>query len=64
MFESKGAQMNEAEVKGLMNNVPIPNDETIAAMEEVEKLLHDPQSKVFNSAEELFADLEAEDAED
>lgn len=56
--------MNEVKAKDLKSNAPIPNDETIAAMEEAEKLFHDPQSKVFNSAEELFTDLEAEDVED
>ena len=35
----------------------IPNEETIAAMEEAEKMLNDPNAKKFNSVEELFMEL-------
>ncbi|MCR5661948.1 MAG: hypothetical protein K6G50_07445 [bacterium] len=35
----------------------IPNDETLAAMEEAEEMLKDPNAKKFSSVQELFADL-------
>ncbi len=35
----------------------IPNDETVAAMEETEDMLKDPNTKKFSSVQELFADL-------
>ena len=38
-----------------------PNEETIAAFEEGERMLLDPNSKTYNSAEELFAELDAEE---
>ena len=37
-----------------------PNEITIAAFEEGERLLADPNSKTYNSSEELFAELDAE----
>lgn len=37
----------------------IPNDTTIAAIEEGEKLLHDPNARRFKSVEELFEELES-----
>ena len=38
-----------------------PNAETIAAIEEAEQLLKDPNTKKYTSVEELFKDLEADD---
>ena len=35
----------------------IPNEETVAAMEDAEKMLNDPNAQKFNSVEELFAEL-------
>lgn len=43
------------------DNIEVPNAETIAAMEEAEKLSHDPNAKTFTSVEELFKDLEADE---
>ena len=37
------------------------NAETIAAIEEAEQLLKDPNTKKYTSVEELFEDLNAED---
>ena len=37
-----------------------PNEETIAAFEEGEKMLRDPNTKKYDSVEELFEDLDAE----
>lgn len=38
----------------------IPNEETIKAMEETEKLLKDPNAKAYNSFRELLEDIEDE----
>ena len=38
-----------------------PNTETIAAIEEVQRLKADPNKKVYNSFEELLADIDLED---
>ncbi len=35
----------------------IPNEETMKAIEESEKLLNSPNAKKFNSVKELFEDL-------
>ena len=35
----------------------IPNDETIAAMEEAEEMLNDPDAQKFSSVQDLFAEL-------
>ena len=35
----------------------IPNDETIAAMEEAEEMLNDPNAQKFSSVQDLFAEL-------
>ena len=37
------------------------NAETIAAVEEVQRLKTDPNKKVYNSFEELLADIDLED---
>lgn len=37
-----------------------PNETTIKAFEEGERLLSDPNSKTYNSSEELFEELDAE----
>ena len=37
------------------------NAETIAAFEEAERILRDPNAKTFNSVAELMTDLEFED---
>ncbi len=34
-----------------------PNADTISAMEEAEAMLHDPNTKVFHSLDELWEDL-------
>lgn len=36
-----------------------PNAETIAAMKETEKMLHDPNAKSFSSVEDFMKDLES-----
>lgn len=41
-----------------------PNEETIAAMEEAEQLLHDPNAQTFSSVEELLAELKTVDTEE
>ena len=38
-----------------------PNTETIAAIEEVQRLKADPNKKVYNNFEELLADIDLED---
>jgi DNA-damage-inducible protein J len=38
--------------------VDLPNDETLKAMEETERLLNSPDTKYYNSAKELFRDIE------
>ncbi len=38
--------------------VDLPNDETLKAMEETEKLLNSPDTKYFDSAKALFEDIE------
>ena len=38
-----------------------PNTETIAAIEEVQRLKADPNKKVYNNFEELLADIDFED---
>ena len=35
----------------------IPNEETIAAMEEAENMLKDPNAKKYTSVDDLFAEL-------
>ena len=35
----------------------IPNEETIAAMQEAEDMLKDPNAQKFSSVDDLFADL-------
>ena len=37
----------------------VPNEETVEAMEEAEKMLKDPDAQKFYSVEELFAELRA-----
>ncbi|WP_294159215.1 type II toxin-antitoxin system RelB/DinJ family antitoxin [uncultured Selenomonas sp.] len=37
-----------------------PNEETIAAMLETERMANDPNAKVYHDLDELFADLDAE----
>ena len=55
-------KMNEEQLKsficlfGWMAS-EIPNEETLAAMEEAEKMLNDPNAQKFHSVEELFAEL-------
>ena len=46
-----------AEEKAMPFEVHVPNDETIAAMRELER----GEGRTFNSIEELMADLNAED---
>lgn len=56
--------LNEEQLNGLMvliRSFLQPNEETIAAMEEAEQLLKDPNTKKYTSVEELFEDLEADD---
>lgn len=38
--------------------VDLPNDETLKAMEETERLLNSPDTKYYNNAKELFRDIE------
>lgn len=37
----------------------VPNEETMAAMEEADKMLQDPNARKFHSVEELFEELDA-----
>lgn len=37
-----------------------PNEETIAAMKEAERIAHNPEAKRYKSVEELMADLDDE----
>lgn len=41
-----------------------PNETTKRAFEEGERLLRDPNSKTYNSSEELFAELDMESEEE
>lgn len=36
-----------------------PNDETLAAIEEGERLMHDPNARRFKTVDELFEELES-----
>lgn len=38
----------------------VPNEETLAAMQEVEEMRNNPNRKAFSSVEELFEDLNSE----
>ena len=54
--------MNEEQLRSfvaLFQNVvsDIPNEETIAAMEEAEEMLRDPNAQRFSSVQDLFAEL-------
>ena len=54
--------MNEEQLRGfvaLFQGVvsDIPNEETVAAMEEAEEMLKDPNAQRFASVQELFAEL-------
>lgn len=42
----------------------VPNEETIAAMKETEKMRHDPTEKTYYNLEELFSDMDKEVALD
>ncbi len=42
-------------------NVSKPNKETLAAMLEAEQISKDPTAKKYNSVEELFAELNADE---
>lgn len=56
--------LNEEQLNGLMvliRSFLQPNAETVAAMEEAEQMLKDPNTKKYSSVEELFEDLEADD---
>lgn len=56
--------LNEEQLNGLMVLIQSflkPNEETVAAMEEAEQLLKDPNTKKYSSVEELFKDLEEDD---
>ena len=56
--------LNEEQLNGLMvliRSFLQPNAETIAAIEEAEQLLKDPNTKKYTSVEELIEDLNAED---
>lgn len=37
----------------------IPNEETLAAMEEADKMLADPSTRRFSSVDELFEELDS-----
>lgn len=39
--------------------VEVPNDETLAAIAEGERMLNDPNAKRFKSVDELFEELES-----
>lgn len=56
--------LNEEQLNGLMvliRSFLQPNAETVAAIEEAEQMLKDPNAKKYSSVEELFEDLEADD---
>lgn len=42
----------------------VPNKETIEAIEEGERIAHDPNAKTYDSVEELFADMDLENDEE
>ena len=39
-------------------SAPMPNRETLAAMQEAERISQDPNTKAYDSVEELFAELD------
>ncbi len=54
--------LNEEQLKSLMfliESFSVPNQETLDAIEESEKMLNDPNTKKFTSLEELFEDLKS-----
>ena len=48
-------------VGGIPFDVRVYNDETIAAMEEADRLVADPNAKSYSNFAELLADLELDD---
>lgn len=56
--------LNEEQLNGLMvliRSFLQPNAEIVAAIEEAEQLLKDPNTKKYSSVEELFEDLDTDD---
>ena len=54
--------MNEVQLKSFIGlfgwlAAEIPNEETLAVMEEAEKMLNNPNAQKFHSVEDLFAEL-------
>ena len=54
--------MNEEQLKSFIClfgwlAAEIPNEETLAVMEEAEKMLNNPNAQKFHSVEDLFAEL-------
>lgn len=43
----------------LIESFSVPNQETLEAIEESEKMLKDPDTKIYDSLEELFEDLKS-----
>ena len=41
--------------------ISVPNAELVAALQESEEMLNNPNTKKFNSVDSLFADLDSED---
>lgn len=55
MMDEEQLQGFVALFQGIVSD--IPNEETIAAMEEAENMLKDPNAKKFTSVDDLFAEL-------
>ena len=55
MMDEEQLQGFVALFKGIVSD--IPNEETIAAMEEAENMLKDPNAKKFTSVDDLFEEL-------
>ncbi len=54
--------LSEEQLKGIMfllQSFSIPNQETLDAIEESEKMLSDPNAKKYDSLDELFDDLKS-----
>lgn len=51
--------IDDLEIICARNDEEMPNEETILAMKEAEAMINDPNARMFNSVDELFAELES-----
>lgn len=58
---AEGATKTKKNNGGAIMRKETLNAETIAAVEEVQRLITDPNKKVYNNFEELLADMDLED---